>query len=82
LAEHFQGDAAPGGDLFSFVNSAHAAAPEPDVIETVSNLPPGGSRAPDMRQAGQSFSVDSRRITAPQRWHLSFSEVFMNQSPN
>ena len=28
LPQHFQGDAAPGGDLFSFVNRAHTAAPE------------------------------------------------------
>jgi hypothetical protein len=48
----------------------------------VSALLPGGSRAPDMRQAGQSFSVNFAGTTAPQRWHLSFSEVFMNQSPN
>ena len=28
LPQHFQGDAATGGNLFSFVNRAHAAAPE------------------------------------------------------
>ena len=38
--------------------------------------PPDGSTAPDRRQAGQSFSVDAAGITAPQRWHLSFSEAF------
>ena len=28
LPQHFQGDAATGGELFSFVNRAHSAAPE------------------------------------------------------
>ena len=28
LLQHFEGDATPGGDLFAFVNGAHAAASE------------------------------------------------------